>query len=124
MKDFRPFMLMTSAYSSSVVSFERHYKSYATCYYVTSVLCNACDAAKGEALDLCTVPVKQDSGMVDFTEKIRKCNKWKSDCPSSCCIMLELDYKKRQDTKKRKGPEISHVRYKNVPVIVADPEKK
>lgn len=111
-KKFRPFMLVTSAYSSSVASFSRHYFSYASRYYVTSVLCNACDASKGGVLDLCSVPVKEESEMGCFTEKISKCEKWESDCPESCCILLELDYKASRESLKQKGPSIKHTRYK------------
>lgn len=111
-KNFRPFMLVTSAYSSSVASFNRHYSSYASRYYVTSILCNACDAAKGSALNLCSVPVKEKSDMGCFTEKINKCNSWESDCPESCYIMLELNFKTNQKSSIRKGPGIKHTRYK------------
>lgn len=111
-KNFKPFMLMTSAYSSSVVSFERHYSSYASRYYVTSILCNACDAAKGSALDLCSVPIKEESEMRCFTKKIDKCKNWDSECQESCCILLELRYKMGSDSKKHKGPEVKYTRHR------------
>jgi predicted amidohydrolase len=107
-KNFDTFLLVTSAYSPSVASFKRHYNNYASCHYVTSVLCNACIAVeKGSSLGICTVPMKKGSEMYYYSKTISKCRNWKKDCPDSCCIMLELNYGVETRAKQSMHPEIS-----------------
>ncbi len=103
-KEFTPFLLLTSAYSGSVASFKRHYSSYASRYYVTSVLCNACDAVNGSKLNLCTVPMKDSSEMQAYTREVMRCGGKPSECSGSCYIFLEVNYKVHRDTVRMKGP--------------------
>ncbi|MCB7319191.1 hypothetical protein [Lacrimispora sp. 210928-DFI.3.58] len=123
-KSFEPFLLLTSAYSASVQSFNRHYKSYASHYYVTSVLCNACAAVKGSQLSLCTVPMMQATEMTGYTKPIEKCRRKDTECLDSCIILLELDYSGHSERKIGKSPHISYHRCRNHVISVAKKSKK
>jgi hypothetical protein len=101
--EFEPFMLVAATYSSSVTSFKRHFQSYASCRYVTSIMCNACEAVQGSALGVCAVPVKCKTEMNAYIREIPVCNPKSSICEESCCVMVTLYYKYN---KGRMGPKI------------------
>lgn len=108
-EQFNPFLMMVTAYSSSVAMFKRTLESYASEFYVSSVLCNSCDAVRRVSngdLDLCVVPEKVKTAMRAHIKVIRQCRRLNEVCEDSCCILLKLDFSKAIAVDKR-YPRIS-----------------
>ncbi len=101
-KIFEPFLVMTAACSSSTNSFHRHFARYAENSYATSVLCNACAAAR-ESLNLCVTPRKRKTEMVHGISRIKQCGKAENTCRNSCCILLDLNYDYRNALNRKNG---------------------
>lgn len=103
---FLPSMLLVPAWSSSVASFDSRFSELADTLHITSLLCNCCNAVKGQGerkIGKLVYPSKQETSMKAIPLEISRSSYCMNNCKESggCIALIDVDFSEGRPTATR-----------------------